>query len=231
MAPTTRAASAPTRCSPSRSPTRTPRRKDAQRAAVPASGAADRRQARAGDAGADDEHHQRRRARQQQPRHPGIHDPAGGRAELSRSAALRRGDLPHAEEDPARPRARDRGGRRGRLRAGPGLERGSAGDHPRGHRARPATSPARTSTSGLDVASSEFFKDGKYELESEKPQFHSAASSPTYLADLAARYPIITIEDGMAEGDWDGWAMLTQRARQQDPAGRATTCSSPTPRS
>ena len=56
--------------------------------------------ARAGDAGADDEHHQRRRARQQQPRHPGVHDPAGRRAELPRGAALRRRDIPHPEEDP-----------------------------------------------------------------------------------------------------------------------------------
>lgn len=62
---------------------------------------------------------------------------------------------------------------------------------------------------GLDVASSEFFKDGRYELESEKRGF-SAAEFTRYLADLAAKYPIITIEDGMAEGDWDGWAQLTR---------------------
>ncbi len=58
-----------------------------------------RRQARPGAARADDEHHQRRRARQQQPRHPGIHDPAGRRALAARGAALRRRDLPHPEED------------------------------------------------------------------------------------------------------------------------------------
>ena len=62
---------------------------------------------------------------------------------------------------------------------------------------------------GLDVASSEFFKDGRYELESEKRGF-SAAEFTRYLADLAGKYPIITIEDGMAEGDWDGWALLTK---------------------
>ena len=61
---------------------------------------------------------------------------------------------------------------------------------------------------GLDVASSEFFKNGSYELESEQRRF-SAAEFTRYLADLAARYPIITIEDGMSESDWDGWSQLT----------------------
>jgi enolase len=63
---------------------------------------------------------------------------------------------------------------------------------------------------GLDVASTEFFKDGVYELESEKRKFNSAEFAD-YLAGLAARYPIVTIEDGMSEGDWDGWAILTQK--------------------
>ena len=62
---------------------------------------------------------------------------------------------------------------------------------------------------GLDVASSEFFKDGRYELESEKRRF-TAAEFARYLGDLAARYPIISIEDGMSESDWDGWALLTR---------------------
>ena len=62
---------------------------------------------------------------------------------------------------------------------------------------------------GLDVASSEFFKKGQYELESEKRSFTSAQFT-RYLADLAGKYPIITIEDGMSEGDWDGWAQLTK---------------------
>jgi enolase len=62
---------------------------------------------------------------------------------------------------------------------------------------------------GLDVASSEFFKNGSYELESEKRRF-SPAEFTRYLADLAGKYPIITIEDGMGEGDWEGWAQLTR---------------------
>jgi enolase len=63
---------------------------------------------------------------------------------------------------------------------------------------------------GLDVASSEFFKDGVYHLESEGRQF-TPAQFVDYLAGLVAKYPIITVEDGMAEGDWDGWSLLTQK--------------------
>jgi enolase len=62
---------------------------------------------------------------------------------------------------------------------------------------------------GLDVASSEFFRDGRYRLESEKHSF-SSAEFAAYLAALAAKYPIITIEDGMSEGDWDGWREITR---------------------
>jgi enolase len=63
---------------------------------------------------------------------------------------------------------------------------------------------------GLDVASTEFFKDGVYDLESEGRKF-SASEFTDYLAGLAAKYPIVTIEDGMSEGDWDGWAILTRK--------------------
>lgn len=63
---------------------------------------------------------------------------------------------------------------------------------------------------GLDVASSEFYKDGKYILESEGKAFTSAEFAD-FLADWVARYPIITIEDGMDEADWEGWAILTQK--------------------
>jgi enolase len=63
---------------------------------------------------------------------------------------------------------------------------------------------------GLDVASTEFFKDGIYHLESENRKF-TAAQFADYLEGLVNRYPIITIEDGMSEGDWAGWATLTER--------------------
>ena len=63
---------------------------------------------------------------------------------------------------------------------------------------------------GLDVASSEFYSAGRYRLDSEGRDF-DAAGFCDYLADLVDAYPIITIEDGMDEGDWDGWAQLTAR--------------------
>jgi len=63
---------------------------------------------------------------------------------------------------------------------------------------------------GLDVASNELYKNGVYELESEGRKFN-AGEFADYLAGLAAKYPIVTIEDGMSEGDWDGWEVLTQK--------------------
>ncbi|MBL8414217.1 MAG: phosphopyruvate hydratase [Propionivibrio sp.] len=63
---------------------------------------------------------------------------------------------------------------------------------------------------GLDCAASEFYKDGKYHLAGEGLQLTSA-QLVDYLANLADTFPIISIEDGMAEGDWDGWKLLTER--------------------
>ena len=62
---------------------------------------------------------------------------------------------------------------------------------------------------GLDVASSEFFQAGQYRLAAEGRSF-SAVEFSAYLADLARRYPIVSIEDGMSEADWDGWAEITR---------------------
>ncbi|MGH8203683.1 MAG: phosphopyruvate hydratase [Steroidobacteraceae bacterium] len=67
---------------------------------------------------------------------------------------------------------------------------------------------------GLDVASTEFHSNGVYHLESEGRKFN-AAQFTEYLASLAERYPILTIEDGMAESDWEGWAILTRRLGKQ----------------
>ncbi|MGD2129367.1 MAG: phosphopyruvate hydratase [Lysobacterales bacterium] len=61
----------------------------------------------------------------------------------------------------------------------------------------------------LDPAASEFFKDGKYVLESEGRSFEPDAFAE-YLASWVRQYPIISIEDGMAEDDWDGWVTLTR---------------------
>ena len=65
-------------------------------------------------------------------------------------------------------------------------------------------------TLALDCASSEFYKDGSYNLSGEGKSFN-AGEFADYLADLSSRYPIISIEDGMDEGDWDGWAQLTEK--------------------
>jgi len=62
----------------------------------------------------------------------------------------------------------------------------------------------------LDAASTEFFHDGKYILKGEGKELDSAGLVD-YYADLVAKYPIISIEDGMAEDDWEGWKMLTDR--------------------
>ncbi len=63
---------------------------------------------------------------------------------------------------------------------------------------------------GLDVASSEFYKDGRYELASEGKTFDATGFSD-YLANWVSQYPILSIEDGMAENDWEGWALHTQQ--------------------
>ncbi|MSQ49505.1 MAG: phosphopyruvate hydratase [Betaproteobacteria bacterium] len=62
----------------------------------------------------------------------------------------------------------------------------------------------------LDCAASEFYKDGKYVLESENLNLNSQEFTD-YLDSLADKYPIVSIEDGMAEGDWEGWKLLTAR--------------------
>jgi len=63
---------------------------------------------------------------------------------------------------------------------------------------------------GLDAASSEFYKDGTYKLASEGKSFDSAGFID-YLADWVDQYPIISIEDGLDESDWDGWKLLTDK--------------------
>ncbi len=67
---------------------------------------------------------------------------------------------------------------------------------------------------GLDVASSEFHSDGTYALASENRRF-TPDEFTGFLEDLVARYPIVSIEDGMAEDDWDGWRRLSSRLRDR----------------
>ncbi|MGO3706763.1 MAG: phosphopyruvate hydratase [Mesonia hippocampi] len=66
----------------------------------------------------------------------------------------------------------------------------------------------------LDCAAAEFYKDGKYNyqlFEGEKGQIRTSEEQANYLAELVAKYPIISIEDGMDENDWEGWRILTEK--------------------
>ena len=74
--------------------------------------------------------------------------------------------------------------------------------------------PGEEITIALDCAASEFYKDGVYDyslFEGEKGAKRSQAEQADFLAELAAKYPIDSIEDGMDEGDWEGWRILTEK--------------------
>jgi enolase len=70
--------------------------------------------------------------------------------------------------------------------------------------------PGKDIAIGVDCAASEFYQDGKYHLEAEGLKL-SSAQLADYLAAWCDKYPIVSIEDGMAENDWDGWAGLTKK--------------------
>ena len=176
----------------------------------PAAVALRRRRQRARAADADDERPQRRRPRGQQRGLPGVHDHAGRRRQLLRGAALGRRDLPHAQAAAPRPRAVHRGGRRGRLRPRPRRERGR---HPAPLEAieRAGFTPGEQIAIALDPATTELYTDdGTYELAGEGRTLTSAEMVDEW-ARLCDAYPIVSIEDGMAEEDWDGWKLLTER--------------------
>jgi enolase len=63
----------------------------------------------------------------------------------------------------------------------------------------------------LDVAASEIYKDGNYHFANEEQPIKTAAETVAFYEDLVARYPIVSIEDGLAENDWDGWKLLTEK--------------------
>ncbi|NOY13014.1 MAG: phosphopyruvate hydratase, partial [Deltaproteobacteria bacterium] len=63
----------------------------------------------------------------------------------------------------------------------------------------------------LDVAASEIYQDGKYNFANEQQALKTAAETVEFYADLVDRYPIISIEDGLAENDWDGWKLMTEK--------------------
>jgi enolase len=158
-------------------------------------------------ADADDEHHQRRRSRRQSDRHPGVHDPADRRRDLLGGPAHGFGDLPRAEEA-----LKDAG-----HNTNVGDEGGFAPNLASAEEALAFITKAGQAAGylagedfhlGLDVAATEFFKDGKYE-HGRRGQDLEADAMVDYLADLCERFPIVSIEDGCAEDDFDGWKLLT----------------------
>ena len=187
-----------------------------------------RRLGSAAAAGSDDEHHQRRRACRQQRRHSGVHDCSGRRADLLGSAALGRRSVPRAEGCCRRAAWRPRSATKAASRP-TAVERGGA-DVILEAIEKAGFKPGKDILLALDVASSEFYKEGRYELASEGKPFDSA-QFVDYLAALGRDYPIVSIEDGLAENDWDGWEAADRPARAAESSWSATICSSPTPRS
>src|SRR5208283_3237932 len=66
----------------------------------------------------------------------------------------------------------------------------------------------------IDCAASEFYRNGQYDLSSEGAKLNSAQFTD-YLASWVDKYPIVSIEDAMAEDDWDGWKILSKRLREK----------------
>ncbi len=145
-----------------------------------------------------------------------------GADEVFRSAALGRRGLPHAEGRSEEARLFDRGGRRRRLRAQPQIERRSARSGARSHHARPATSRATRSASRSIRRPANSTTATKRSTFSRNPTRASGPPSrwSKFWADWVRQYPIVSIEDGMAEDDWAGWKTMTDRAGRQDPTGR-----------
>jgi enolase len=104
------------------------------------------------------------------------------------------------------------------LRSGQGDEGGWAPDLPSNSAAVDAViaaieaagyRPGEQVGIALDVAASEFYRDGNYHMKSETPSRRAAEQMVAFYADLVRRYPIVSIEDGLAEDDWDGWVAMT----------------------
>ena len=99
----------------------------------------------------------------------------------------------------------------------------------RGDRGRRASRPGDEIAIALDPATSELWRDGAYVLDGRGPHAVDPPSWSTTGPDLVDRYPIVSIEDGMAEDDWDGWAAADRRRSAAGSSWSATTSSSPTP--
>ena len=151
-------------------------------------------------------------------------------AELVRpGAADRRRGLPRAPAHAQEARAGHGGRRRGRIRAGARLQRGSTRAARELRSRAPAISPGDDVAICLDPAASEFFKDGRYELAGEGRSL-SSEEMVEYWSTIPDSYPVVSLEDGMAERDWEGWRKLTERLGSRF-SSSVTTSSSPTRRS
>ena len=140
---------------------------------------------------------------------PGVHADARGCGLLQRGAALGDGDLPRAALHPGRARALDGGGRRGWLRPRPAAQRGR-GEAPRSRRSRsPAGCRATRSPWRWTPPPASYGTTGPTSSPGRDARL-SPAELADYWVDLVDRYPIVSIEDGMAEEDWDGWAAHTK---------------------
>ncbi len=161
--------------------------------------------------GPDDEHPQWRRARRQFRGRAGIHGHAPWRAEFSRSAALGRRSFPRPESRAEEERLLDRRRRRRRLRAQPEIKRRSArprsrSHHRRGIQARRADRHrARSRRKRILRRASK-----KYVFKKSDKSARTSEQMVAFWADWVRQYPIVSIEDGLAENDWDGWKLITK---------------------
>ena len=121
---------------------------------------------------------------------------------------------------PARARALHRGRRRGRVRPEPRQQRGGRSSCCWRPSRRPATRRASRSRIALDPAATELFDDGTLRASRARAGDSRPAEMVDYWADLVERYPIVSIEDGMAEDDWDGWKTAHPGRRRPRPARR-----------
>ena len=153
-----------------------------------------------------------------------------GAPTLRRGGALGRRDLPHAEEAAARRGPVDRGRRRGRLRAESRARRADALDFIMASIEAAGYRPGDDVVLALDCAATEFFRDGAYEMDGRGAGARRPPRWPTISPISPRDYPIASIEDGMAEDDFDGWKALTDRLGDDASSWSATICSSPIPK-
>ncbi len=143
-----------------------------------------------------------------------------GRVDIYRGAAHGRRDISRAEGHSSRERPQHRRRRRGRLRAQLGANEEAIevilqAIEKAGYR------PASDISLALDVAASEFYKDGKYVFcRRGRRRTERRTSMVDLYADWVDKYPIVSIEDGCSEDDWDGWKLTERSVEIKDPARR-----------